>query len=348
MSAYDPPPRLCIEAHVAWGCQTDCWVRRLRELGTLRTLYEHTGVACSLVRVLRVRRPLPHYVSFYTQFVTSRQGDSIPDPYATYQRTRAGERWTYGVQFLSWANRSLNLQAHALVGKSLSTAHGDAAASIAAGRQLLGSALDEVDLLLPMEEFTAMLVRLSDVLHIPLRAMHYYLVQPKCLGQEWATIPVDEDDPVRAPLEARVAKCSNQSHQCHPELANECHAVLRRVAPLDAWLYELARNASDAAYLREPTLGSRVVAFEKDSVGIWRGGLPTPPVCKLARSRGHAGSVLKHAGCAGGGGEGRPSREGTVGCRHDNYDAQNPPALRLLSGFTCVTSALVRDSVTDL
>ena len=332
----DPPPRLCMEAHMAWGCKGDCWARRLRQLGLLKEQYQRTGVPCKIVRVLRVQAPLPHYASFYSQFVdTPRAREAHREDWAV--------RWT----FVAWVGRTLNLQSRDLMTGPFPAAVRDQPEYGPAGRRLLSATLEDVDLLLPTADFSMMIVLLSDALRIPLRLMVHHYVSPRCLGRPWTDVPIDVDDPLRASrgagsLELRAAMCEAQSAERGRHTEREANglsdadeaAAVRRAAPLDLWLYALAHNASRAARQQDPTLATRVAEFDGRTVGVWRGGPPVMPVCKLTPNRTLAVSLAR-GGCA------------TSPCH------LNPPALRALlakvSPYACVPAmALVRRHRVDI
>ena len=64
----------------------------------------------------------------------------------------------------------------------------------------------------------------------------------------------------------------------------ECEALVRRIAPLDSWLYEHARSRFALNVSRAgAAFASRLRAFTLASHGVWRGGRPSRSRCKFVR-----------------------------------------------------------------
>ena len=328
--ADEPPPRLCVEAHMAWGCKEDCWARRLRQLDGLKKQYQQRGVPCRIVRVLRVQAPLPHYASFYSQFVDTPK-----------MRTTHREDWALKWTFGAWARRTPNLQSRDLMASDHPCSRIRCPTHKQDHKRRLSVTLEDVDLLLPTAHFSTMVVLLSDALRIDVRLMAYHHVSPKCLGHPWTVVPVDLDDPLRtnrrrASLELRVAMCQAHSEERRATGLSDTTmaAAVGQAAPLDLWLHALAHNASRAARRLDPTLSGRVATFDARTVGVWRGGPPVMPVCKMTFNRTFAASLAR-GGC-----ELSPCH-------------LNPPALRALlarmSPYACVPAeALERRHETDI
>ena len=100
------PPRLCVEAHTGPDASA-----RLVQLSGLKRALQERGSSCRVLRTLRVRDPVSHYLSFFTWGVTQRSTLNAQDARL----------------FLSWANATPNLQSSILLSPR--------AGRVAAGKQ---------------------------------------------------------------------------------------------------------------------------------------------------------------------------------------------------------------------
>lgn len=278
-------PRLCIDGHVGGDLAGTTTLESLK--AWQRKTAEH-GLACHLFTTLRVREPLSHYVSFY---LWSRAA------------TRASRHRPSGLGdegFLRWANSTPNLQANILLhpgyadfaevrlesrpasAPSYLHAHvqdGDSDASREQMRQLV----EHFDLAAPLERFDEALLMTADALG--LRYLQHARIDPECLklGARPQRVQLDEAAACTA-FSAEVRRCFKRSKGCAPELRAACEEVVRRVAPLDIWLYDHVRTLFAR---RLEALGAaftaRVSAFRASSVGVFSGGPPAKPQCQFRR-----------------------------------------------------------------
>ena len=64
----------------------------------------------------------------------------------------------------------------------------------------------------------------------------------------------------------------------------ECEAMVRRVAPLDRWLYQHAKSRFRLNVTRAgPAFARRLRAFALATRGVWQGGRPNRSRCKFVR-----------------------------------------------------------------
>ena len=64
----------------------------------------------------------------------------------------------------------------------------------------------------------------------------------------------------------------------------ECEAMVRRVAPLDRWLYQHAQSRFRLNVTRAgPAFARRLRAFALATRGVWQGGRPSRSRCKFVR-----------------------------------------------------------------
>ena len=272
---------LTVEAHTSPSASD-----RLVELSTLKRALQERGSSCSVLRSLRVRNPVSHYLSFFTWGVTSRDTMSVQDSQL----------------FLRWANATPNLQTSILL---LPTAGRVAGGGVQAngpsrlhsGERLrnfvqgwhksahsrLVALLQHVDLLTPVEEFDATLLLVADALG--LHHIQHHTVNTDCAGT--LSERVDLDDTVeRHKLERRLTHCIERraGKKCPLQMQSECEAVVRRVAPLDRWLYKRAMTRLRSNVTRAgPAFASRLRSFTLATHGVWRGGRPNRSRCKFVR-----------------------------------------------------------------
>jgi len=253
---------------------------RLSELSELQRTLREQGTDCRVLRSLRVRNPLSHYLSFFTWGVSKRANLDAND----------------SREFIKWANATPNLQASILLSPR--------AGSVApqrnrlhsagrlrhfvpglsdAGRSRLVALLQHVDLLAPLEEFDAALLLTAAALG--LRHVQHHTVSTDCIGTLSERVDLD-DSKERHKLETNLALCSERQlrKRCPPQMQAECEAVVRRVAPLDYWLHEYARqrfrlNVTSAG----AALTTRLRSYARATRGVWRGGRPGRARCKFVR-----------------------------------------------------------------
>ena len=171
------PPRLCVEAHTGVDASA-----RLVQLSGLKRALQERGSSCRVLRSLRIRDPVSHYLSFFTWGVTQRSTLSAQDARL----------------FLSWANATPNLQSSILLSPSAGRAvagwqgkyyhdlHSHARSqhlvpgwsATAHGR--LVALLEHIDLLAPLEEFEAALLLTAE--ELGRRHIQHHAVNSDCIG----------------------------------------------------------------------------------------------------------------------------------------------------------------------
>jgi len=257
------------------------------ELSELRRTLQERGSSCSVLRSLRIRDPLAHYLSFFTWGVTQRDTMSIQDAQL----------------FLKWANSTPNLQTSILLSPRASLAAAGGAKAESRFGSLHGperlrhfvlgwpdsahsrlvALLQHVDLLAPLEQFDAALLLTADALG--LRHIQHHAVNTDCVGT--LSERVDLDDAVqRLKLERTLTRCIERraGKRCPRQTQAACEAVVRRVAPLDRWLYEHAKSRFRLNTTRAgPVFASRLRSFALATHGVWRGGRPSRSRCKFVR-----------------------------------------------------------------
>ena len=273
---------MAVEAHT--GQNTSA---RLVELSKLKHALQERGSSCTVLRSLRIRDPVSHYLSFFTWGVTQRNTMSVQDSRL----------------FLRWANATPNLQTSILLSPWASLAaagkngknhlRGRARSShfvpgwtdAAHGR--LVALLQHVDLLAPLEEFDAALLLTADALG--LRHIQHHAVNTDCAGTLTERVDLDNTR-ARTHLEKTLTHCLERragkrlGKRCPSQMQAECEAVVRRVAPLDRWLYEHAKSRFRLNVTRAgPTFASRLRSFALATHGVWRGGRPSRSRCKFVR-----------------------------------------------------------------
>ena len=186
---------------------------------------------------------MSHYLSFFTWGVTQRSTLSAQDARL----------------FLSWANATPNLQSSILLSPSAGRAvagwqgkyyhdlHSHARSqhlvpgwsATAHGR--LVALLEHIDLLAPLEEFEAALLLTAE--ELGLRHIQHHAVNSDCVGTLSERVDLDSKGE-RLKLETKLGQCVGRragkrwGKRCPGAMQAECEAMVRRVAPLDSWLYE--------------------------------------------------------------------------------------------------------------
>ena len=285
-------PRLCIEAHVGRALHHmsravmhdfEMWSSRMAA----------RGMACKLWRVLRVREPLSHYISFYTWQVMGNT-DGIP-PGSNFSNLGASP----SDGFLRWMNATRNLQASILLRpmaaydallppekrKPFQTGHFIPLDDEEEAMSQLHELADHFELVAPLERFDeALLLTASE---LGLRNIQHVRHDPYCLSRKRLERPFRVDLDERAGcsrLAAAARECSHIQKACARSARAECRAAARRAAPLDFKLYELAaRRFQKQVRQRGAELAASVASFRAATVGSWRGGAPVTPRCKFLR-----------------------------------------------------------------
>jgi hypothetical protein len=278
-----PLPRLCVDAHVGIPVAGS---HVLRDLGALQAHWRKRGIECTVWRTTRVREPLSYYRSFWAWGPSSR-----------YRH----ESWRLGdAGFMHWANATPNLQANVLLdpqagiyaidlphARRAGAQPGYMSAEGPSGEERLRELLSNLDLVAPLERFDEALLMTADVLG--LRHIQYAPIDPACGIDKPHRLPLD--------IERECAWFSEQTQRCYahedarrarkgcaPTNQAACADVVRRVAPLDDFLYRQgSRDFSQRMWALGPDFQQRVAAFKSAAVGIFRGGAPRKARCRFQR-----------------------------------------------------------------
>ncbi len=245
-------PRVCIEAHSHIDHGTPS-LRRMEQLLELRRSLKRRRIHLRILLLLRLREPLAHYVSYYLWSVAERQA-------------RSPER--YGRTFEEWASSVPNLQSELLLSsKAAFTAsfaglpHREIAEwrgrwenpreSSARRKQLLRVA-SWFDVLGTAERFdeTSLLVgrnlgwRPADAAPSQFAPEAAPVPSDSCLNKRLTdTLKTWWCRDFRKPAAAERARV--HAHVCPDKDA--CARLIRRIAPVDYELYNLANKRLDAA-----------------------------------------------------------------------------------------------------
>lgn len=296
-TAHTPGPRLCVEIHQGplFAGRSSQGRRWTDELGRLQSSVPQ----CRILRSTRVREPLSMYVSMYTWAVNR-----------THLR-HPGLAANLGDDFLAFVAAVPNLMSSILLhgndavkeallrgraSQEPDESPGSAslrspfrflipATDSAAWRAELTRLVDSFDVLSPLEELDASLVATADVLG--LRAINFHRVDPLCSrAATFYPERVDLQDRRKCrALEALLERCLHSKKGCSADRAAACEAAAGRQAPLDRFVYELARErwARHRAGLGE-RFATQLERFRDASVGEWHGGPPPVPRCKFVRA----------------------------------------------------------------
>jgi len=149
------------------------------------------------------------------------------------------------------------------------------------GKARLIDMLKHFEIAAPLERFDEALLMTADKLG--LRHVQYARVDPECDRSRPQRVLLDDPADCTA-FSERVRRCSSRRKGCAPQHQAACEEVVRRIAPLDFWLYERVR----ARFQRRldalgPSFAARVKAFQGVKVGVWTGGAPVKPSCRFKR-----------------------------------------------------------------
>ena len=299
-----PFPRLCIEAHCGHATES---FRHLQQLGELQ---RSLASSCVVRRVTRIRNPISHYASFFS-WARAIRGNGLA--------TASAQNLT----FAEWAAQTPNLQSSILLNSDAATtakqeprARSAVAQArliarvrerdVARWRGVLDGATRLYDLLVPLERFDEALLLLAD--ELGLRHVQHHRVSPGSAGSCAPTYPerIDLDDPQSCAQLERELQCCPSVSAMHAgrarrraearrraadvrRVASEWVNLLRRVAPLDFALYELAATRFNASLEAHGQAARRRLRaqhrhFLAASRGVWLGGPPARAPCKFVRT----------------------------------------------------------------
>tara|TARA_B110001469_G_C9511040_1_gene254715 strand:+ start:86 stop:676 length:591 start_codon:yes stop_codon:yes gene_type:complete len=116
-------------------------------------------------------------------------------------------------------------------------------------------------------------------------------VSSDCVGTLSERVDL-ENTAQRLELERILTRCVERragkrwGKRCPAQMQAECEAMVRRVSPLDRWLYEHAKARFRLNVTRAgPAFASRLATFALATHGVWRGGRPSRSRCKFVRLR---------------------------------------------------------------
>ena len=151
------------------------------------------------------------------------------------------------------------------------------------------------DLVAPLERFDEALLMSADALG--LEHVQYARIDPACDRGRAARVRLDEERACTT-FSAKVRQCSSQLKGCSPKDQAECEATIRRVAPMDLFLYEHAQTQFQRRVdSLGPAFARRVAAFKSRRVGVFTGGPPAYPRCRFNRVSGAPMPSFENASC---------------------------------------------------